>query len=100
MPPILVPCSTKRIATQILVVAKLNGRKDLFLCVYEMVFSQQTIACSKLANEAQEQGVKTVQMKTIERHQERRSGVFILKCEHVSHFALIADFKQTTSQGP
>ena len=36
MPFILVPSSAKRIATQILVVAKLNGRKDLVLrgCVY------------------------------------------------------------------
>ena len=31
MPPILVPSSTKRIATQILVIAKLNGRKDFIL---------------------------------------------------------------------
>ena len=31
MPPILVPSSAKRIATQILVVAKLNGRKDFIL---------------------------------------------------------------------
>ena len=31
MPPILVPYSTKRIATQILVLAKLNGRKDFIL---------------------------------------------------------------------
>ena len=31
MLPILVPSSNKRIATQILVIAKLNGRKDLAL---------------------------------------------------------------------
>ena len=31
MPPILVPSSAKRIATQILVIAKLNGRKDFIL---------------------------------------------------------------------
>ena len=31
MPPILVPSSTKRIATQILVTAKLNGRKEFIL---------------------------------------------------------------------
>ena len=30
MPPILVPSSSKCITTQILVIAKLNGRKDLF----------------------------------------------------------------------
>ena len=31
MPPILVPSSAKCIATQILVIAKLNGRKDFIL---------------------------------------------------------------------
>ena len=31
MPPILVPSSAKRIATQTVVIAKLNGRKDFIL---------------------------------------------------------------------
>ena len=31
MPPIVVPSSAKRIATQIVVIAKLNGRKDFIL---------------------------------------------------------------------
>ena len=31
MPPSLVPSSAKRIATQIVVIAKLNGRKDFIL---------------------------------------------------------------------
>ena len=31
MPPILDPFSAKRIATQVLVTAKLNGRKDFIL---------------------------------------------------------------------
>ena len=34
MPPILVTSSAKRIATQILVNAKLNGRKDFILKVF------------------------------------------------------------------
>ena len=34
MLPILVPCSAKRIATQILAIAKLNGRKDFILRVF------------------------------------------------------------------
>ena len=34
MPPILVPSSAKRIATQILVIAELNGRKDFILRVF------------------------------------------------------------------
>ena len=44
MPPILVPSSAKYIATQILVIAKLNGN------------SLQRITCSKLATD--EKGVK------------------------------------------
>ena len=31
MPPILVPSSAKRIATQMLVIEELNGRKDFIL---------------------------------------------------------------------
>ena len=34
MPPILVPSSAKRIATQILVIAKLNQRKNFILRVF------------------------------------------------------------------
>ena len=34
MPPILVPSSAKLIATQILVIIKLNGRKDFILRVF------------------------------------------------------------------
>ena len=32
-------------------------------------------------------------MKTVELRQWRGSGVFNVKCEHVSHFVLIADFE-------
>ena len=39
MPPLLVLSSTKRIATQILVITKLNGKKDLVLisCASDMI---------------------------------------------------------------
>ena len=39
MPPILASSSAKRIATQILAIAKLNGRKDfiLTLFVYDII---------------------------------------------------------------
>ena len=33
-------------------------------------------------------------MKTLERRQWRRAGVFIVNCEHISHFALAVDFEQ------
>ena len=51
MPSILVPSSAKRTATQIIVTAELNGRKDLtlrgFVC-------DITHASKELATEAQE----------------------------------------------
>ena len=34
-------------------------------------------------------------MKTEEQRQWRRSGVFIVKCEHASHIVLIVDFELT-----
>ena len=45
MPPILVPFPTKRIATQMLVTAKLNGGKDLILrgCVYDLIFPSKQL---------------------------------------------------------
>ena len=51
LPPVLFPLSAKRIATKILVILKLNGRDIVFerLCLYNA--SQQTVTCSKLANE-------------------------------------------------
>ena len=50
MPPILVPSSAKRIAAQIVVVAKLNGRKDLILkgFIYDIIRLSKGITCSKL----------------------------------------------------
>ena len=33
-------------------------------------------------------------MKTLERRLRCRSGVFIVNCEHISHFVLIVDFEQ------
>ena len=43
VPPILVPSTAKRIATQILVIAKLNRRKDFILRVFVCDISH----CSK-----------------------------------------------------
>ena len=34
MPPIFIPSSAKRITTQVLVIAKLNGRKDFILSCF------------------------------------------------------------------
>ena len=50
MPLIPIPSSASRIATQVLVLAKLNRRKDILLrgCINLL------ITCSKLVTEAQE----------------------------------------------
>ena len=34
-------------------------------------------------------------MKILERYQWRHSSVFIVNCEHISNFALIAEFEKT-----
>ena len=64
MPPILVQFSAKHIATEMLVIEKLNERKDFILGGYVCLWyhpSQQGTSCSKLATQAKEQDVKTVQ---------------------------------------
>ena len=45
MPPIPVPSSAKCIATQVLLTAKLNGRKYLVVrgCVYDMFFPSKQL---------------------------------------------------------
>ena len=45
MLPILVPSSAKRSTTQILVIAKLSGRKDFILRVFvcDMIFSSKEL---------------------------------------------------------
>ena len=44
--PILIPSSAKRIAKQILAIAKLNRRKDLVLsgCFYDLIFSNKQLS--------------------------------------------------------
>ena len=34
-----------------------------------------------------------LRMKTLEQHQCCRSGIFIVNCEHISHFVLVVDFE-------
>ena len=59
MPPIFVPSSAKRIATQMLVIEKLNGRKDFilkaFVCdIIRLSNEPEPTTCSKLATQTQE----------------------------------------------
>ena len=74
MLPILAPFSAKRIATQILVIGKLDGRKNFCL-------RENFLNCS-------------LRIKTLDGCQWRRSNVFIVNCEHISKFALTVDFEQ------
>ena len=57
-----------------------------------MALTQPGFTCSKLTIETLEQGVKYAQKLSIttpEQRQWRRSGVFIVDFEHVSHLALV-----------
>ena len=54
--------------------------------------AQSAITCSKLTIETLEQGVKYVlklMIKTPERRHWRRSGIFIVNFEHISHLVLV-----------
>ena len=62
---------------------------------YDMVFPCKQLPVQSYQMKHKNKGVKTVKMKTVERSQWLCSGVFIVKCEQVSHFALIVDFEQT-----
>ena len=77
MSSILVPSSAKRIATQILVIAELNGRKYFIL--------KRRIMCENCSR---------LKMKTLERCQWRRCNVCNVNCELISNFLLIVDFEQ------
>ena len=53
--------------------------------------SHSAITCSKLTIETLDQGVKCSKLtiKTPQRRHSRRSGVFIVNFEHISHLALV-----------
>ena len=63
MPTVLVPSSPERIAAQILVIAKLTGRKYFILrgFVCDIIRPSKGLPSLKLATEAQEQDLETVQ---------------------------------------
>ena len=63
MPTVLVPSLPERIAAQILVIAKLTGRKYFILrgFVCDIIRPSKGLPSLKLATEAQEQDLETVQ---------------------------------------
>ena len=100
MPPILVPSSAKRIATQIFVTAKSKGRKDFilrgFVCdvirpytrnnyLFKVSNWNTRIKCEKCSR---------LRMKTLERCQWRRSRAYFVNCKHISDFLIIIGFEQ------
>ena len=95
MPPILAPSSAKRIATQVLVTAKINGRKyfilRVFVCDWWCHSSQQGITYSKLATRIRYESCSILRMSmlTIFLPLRRRSSVVIVNCKHISNFVLI-----------
>ena len=96
MPPINVPFSTKRIATRILVIAKLNGRKDFILrsFVYSVPTRNYLFKFSNWSTRIRCKNCSRLKMKTLERCQWRRSSAYIVNYEHISNFLLIIDFEQ------
>ena len=58
---------------------------------FQIITTQQRFTCSKSTKGALEKGVKYLNLtiKTLERRQLRRSGVFFVNCEQVSYLFLV-----------
>ena len=103
MPPILVPSSVKRIATQILAIAKLNGRNEFILRAFLFMISfvparNYMFKISNLSTRISCESCLILRMLMLTifnindvYSQWRRSSVFIVNCKHISNFA---DFEQ------
>ena len=99
MPPILVPSSAKRIA-QIVIIAKLNGRKGFilkgFVCDVIRPSKELPVQVNNLSTRIKCESCSVLRRSMLTIFQ-RRSSAFIFNCEHVSNFVLIADFEQTNA---
>ena len=89
MPPIFVPYSAKRIATQILVIAKINKRKIRFwesLLVIPSTFEKNCLfKVSNWSTRITCENCLRLRLKTPKRCPWHRSSVFIVNCEHISN---------------
>ena len=100
MPPILVSSSVKCIASQISVIAKLNGKKIIvrgFVCDIIRPCKELFKDLFKVSNWSTRircENCSRLRIKTLERCWWRHSSVCIVNCEHVSSFVLIIDFEQ------
>ena len=96
MLPILVPSSAKRIATKVLVIAKLNKREDFVLrgFVSDIILPTGN-KVSNWRTRIRCESCSRLRMKTLERCQWCHSSVFVVNCKHISSFVLIVEFEQT-----
>ena len=99
MSPIFVPSSAASIPTQVLIITKLNERKDFILRDFLFVISSvparnQLLKVSNGSTRKRYENCSRLRMKTLERRQWRLSSVFIADCEHISSFFLTVDFEQ------
>ena len=92
----LVPSSAKQIATRILIVAKLNGRKIL---IWEALFVISSIPVrnymfktSNLNTRVRCENCSRLRMLTLTPCKWCCSSVLIVNCEHISNFVLTVDF--------
>ena len=99
MLPILVPSSDTCIVTQILVIAKLNERKDFifrgFVC--DIISLYKELSASKASywsTRIRCENCSKLRMKTLERCQWRHSSVYIVNRRHISNFLLFIHFEQ------
>ena len=95
MPPILVPFSSKCVATQIFVLTKLDGRKDFnlrsFLLISSVPERNYLFKVRSWGTRIRCESCSRLRMKTLERCQQHIYGVYIVNCEQ---YGLIIDFEQ------
>ena len=91
--------SAKRIVTQLLVIAKLDRRKDFILrgFVCNIIRPSKELYRCKVSNWSARIRCKNwskLRIKTLERCPWRHSSFFIVNRKHISNFVLIDDFEQ------
>ena len=96
MPSIFAPSSAKCITTQVLLIAKLNERKNFILRDFacDIIRPSGELPIQSLRARIRCENCSKLRIKTLERCQLPRSSVFIVNCEHISNFVLIVDFEQ------
>ena len=98
MRPIFVPSFAKRIATQILVIAKLDWRNYFILRGFFVISFVPTrnylFKVNNWSTRIEYKNCLRLGMRTLERCQWHLSRVYIVSCDHISNFLPIIDFEQ------